>query len=241
MYVSAMTHHLQGKFLDRANVNDYIHYFVKKLRDGRSYVSRRVDAMQGTTLLFTATMSFQMPEPDQPQFFAPPPKIVMDGDFKLQLNIQEGQNFLPKEVLAPEKCMLSYKRYEHLLSTIPKDDPMYAMCAKWTSDQRHVYPVEYRPAVPTMYDKDGHLQYGTSVAYWVRSRGNSPGSINFQRAMLAFQTDQLLLVNMQSSIRSLVPSMMASLDHTMWFHNDFTMKDWLLMVVRRQDCLPFVS
>jgi len=35
---------------------------------------------------------------------------------------------------------------------------------------------------------------------------------------LAFQTDQLLLVNMQSSIRSLVPSMMASLDHTMWFH-----------------------
>lgn len=115
MYVSAITHHVQGKFLDRANVNDYIHYFVKKLRDGRSYVSRRVDAMQGTTLLFTATMSFQMPEPDQPQFFAPPPKIVMDGDFKLQLNIQEGQNFLPKEVLAPEKCMLSYKRYEHLL------------------------------------------------------------------------------------------------------------------------------
>lgn len=28
--------------------------------------------------------------------------------------------------------------------------------------------------------------------------------------------------------------MMASLDHTMWFHNDFTMKDWLLMVLENQ-------
>lgn len=37
---------------------------------------------------------------------------------------------------------------------------------------------------------------------------------------------------MQANIDKGRVTMMASLDHTMWFHNSFHMNDWLLMVVR---------
>lgn len=49
---------------------------------------------------------------------------------------------------------------------------------------------------------------------------------------------QFLLGAMQANINKGPPSMMASLDHTMWFSNAFHMSDWLLMVVRIHFCLP---
>ena len=41
---------MQGKFVDRADVHEYIMYHVQKLRNGRSYMTRRVDAKQGDTV-----------------------------------------------------------------------------------------------------------------------------------------------------------------------------------------------
>lgn len=52
-----------------------IQFRVAKLRDGRSYITRRVDAWQEDRFIFTASMSFQIPEPKQPQYYAPPPVI----------------------------------------------------------------------------------------------------------------------------------------------------------------------
>lgn len=47
-----------------------------------------------------------------------------------------------------------------------------------------------------------------------------------------FLFSQFLLGAMQANLKKGPPTMMASLDHTMWFSNAFHMSDWLLMVVR---------
>lgn len=45
-------------------------------------------------------------------------------------------------------------------------------------------------------------------------------------------TSQLMLGNMQAKFDRGKVSMMASLDHTMWFHEAFHVAEWLLLVVR---------
>ncbi|KAL4401601.1 acyl-CoA thioesterase [Malassezia pachydermatis] len=226
-------HEIHGKFLNRASHQKHIYYYVKKLRDGRSYMTRRVDAMQDQTLIFTATVSFQLPEPSQPQFYAPPPIIGATGTFKLMKFMPDGHSNLPTEVLLPDMCQPGSERYLKALEHTPKEAILHKYLTKYTNDQQNL-PVEFRPAVPTVFDENGHIQYGTKLAYWLRARGHSPGSVNDQRAVLGFHIDQFMLGNMLANLREGPPSMMASLDHTMWFHNDFDMSNWLLMVVENQ-------
>lgn len=219
--------------MNRASHKKHIYYYVKKLRDGRSYMTRRVDAMQDQTLIFTATVSFQLPEPSQPQFYAPPPIIGATGTFKLMKFMPDGHSNLPTEVLLPDMCQPGSERYLKALEHTPKEAILHKYLTKYTNDQQNL-PVEFRPAVPTVFDENGHIQYGTKLAYWLRARGHSPGSVNDQRAVLGFHIDQFMLGNMLANLREGPPSMMASLDHTMWFHNDFDMSNWLLMVVENQ-------
>lgn len=237
-------HELHGKFLNGALPMERIRYFVKNLRNGRSYCSRRVDAMQGSVLVFQASFSFQVPEPEQPQYFAPPPLIVSSGDFQLLPTVPDGQSSVPRKVLYPELCPIGHERYKHALATLPKEHRHYSLLQQWTHDQSTL-AVEYRPAVPTMYDRNGTIQHGSTMAYWLRSRGPYPGSVNHQRAALGFHVDQFMLNSMEASTNGLLkdarfevkgktPSMQTSLDHTMWFHNTFQISDWLLMVVENQ-------
>ena len=73
---------MQGKFVDRADVHEHIMYHVQKLRNGRSYMTRRVDAKQGDTVLFSVSMSFQLREPNEPTYFVPSPQVVNLEDFQ---------------------------------------------------------------------------------------------------------------------------------------------------------------
>lgn len=179
-----------------------------------------------------ATMSFQVPEPEQPQFFAPPPKMGSQGTFELMKEMPDGHQNVPTEVLLPEMSPFGSQRFHHALSQSPGTGRHYEEMMRWTYDQENLLPVEFRPAVPTIFGEDGRIQFGTKLAYWLRARGSCPGSVNRQRAILGFHIDQFMLGNIQANIKESSLKMMASLDHTMWFHNDFTMSQWLLMVVR---------
>ena len=128
-------HELHGKFLNGALPMERIRYFVKNLRNGRSYCSRRVDAMQGSVLVFQASFSFQVPEPEQPQYFAPPPLIVSSGDFQLLPTVPDGQSSVPRKVLYPELCPIGHERYKHALATLPKEHRHYSLLQQWTHDQ----------------------------------------------------------------------------------------------------------
>lgn len=205
---------------------------MEKVRDGRSYSTRRVDAMQESNLLFMATMSFQVPEPEQPQYFASPPKIVSEGAFELARDMPDDHKNAPTEVLPPELSRPGSQRYQHALTHSVDSSHYQKLIAQWTNEQENFLPVEFRPAVPNMFQKDGSVQFGSKLAYWLRARGASPGPANRQRAILGFHVDQFILANIRASVKESSVAMMASLDHTMWFYNDFTMGQWLLMVVR---------
>ncbi|WFD21593.1 palmitoyl-CoA hydrolase [Malassezia equina] len=225
---------LHGKFLRGADAQQYIDYHVTKVRDGRSFSMRRVDAMQGTTLLFMATLSFQAPEWEQPQFFAPPPEMCREGSFELMEDMPSGHQNVPSKVLLPDMSLSGTQRFQYALTHAPCTDHHYDAMVQWTYTQEHVLPVEFRPAVPTIFGNDGQVQFGSKLAYWLRARGTSPGPANRQRAILGFHIDQFMLGSIQANVRENPVTMMTSLDHTMWFYNHFSMSEWLLMVVENQ-------
>lgn len=57
-----VVHSMHGYFLSPGNLVEVLEYRVVRLRDGRSFTSRRVDTWQGNRLVFTATVSFHVSE-----------------------------------------------------------------------------------------------------------------------------------------------------------------------------------
>ncbi|MFI1978898.1 acyl-CoA thioesterase [Streptomyces wedmorensis] len=73
-----IAHSLHGHFLRPGDTARPLVYTVERVRDGSSYLSRRVTAVQGGELVFTLTASFKRPEsaddrqPAMPRTPAPP-------------------------------------------------------------------------------------------------------------------------------------------------------------------------
>lgn len=55
-------------------------YYVDRVRDGRSYATRSVRAVQGGKAVFVMMCSFQLPEHQQPSRFWPMPKVPPPED-----------------------------------------------------------------------------------------------------------------------------------------------------------------
>ncbi|MET8102705.1 acyl-CoA thioesterase domain-containing protein [Streptomyces sp. NPDC005236] len=66
-------HSLHGYFLRGGDPGRPVEYAVERLRDGRSYVSRRVTATQGEEVVFTLSASFKLPEDITGRQIAMPP------------------------------------------------------------------------------------------------------------------------------------------------------------------------
>ena len=109
-------------------------YHVQKLRNGRSYMTRRVDAKQGDTVLFSVSMSFQLREPNEPTYFVPSPKVVNLDDFQsLSKDLYDPYVSL-RQVVHPEQCMHAHMRYHNILHSMREDHPMYELLSQWTHD-----------------------------------------------------------------------------------------------------------
>jgi len=55
-------------------------YYVDRVRDGRSYATRSVRAVQGGKAVFIMMCSFQLPEHRQPSRYWPMPKVAPPED-----------------------------------------------------------------------------------------------------------------------------------------------------------------
>ncbi|MCU4413848.1 acyl-CoA thioesterase II [Acinetobacter sp. WU_MDCI_Axc73] len=93
-------HSLHAYFLYGGDVNAPIIYEVDPLRDGRSFSSRQVRAIQHGRTIFSAMISFAYPEeglnyqPEEPDYPAP-------EDLKSENELKDGLvNFLPENVRA---------------------------------------------------------------------------------------------------------------------------------------------
>jgi len=192
-------HSMHGYFILAGDLSLPVVYFVDRLRDGGSFTTRRVTAIQRGNAIFNLSASFHRREEglahqiDMPD--VPPPE-----ELRNELDIVR----------------------EHA------DDLPASMREIATQDR----PLDFRPV-----DGDYALGRGPREPrrmMWVRTTTALDDDPIHHRAVLAYASDYgLLVTSMRPHGRTARdPQMMvASLDHSLWFHRDFRIDDWLLYVV----------
>ncbi len=179
-------HSLHSYFLRPGRHGVPIRFAVDRIRDGRSFTTRRVNAHQAGETIFSVSASYCLDEAgiahQEPMPDAPPPDTLPDWD--------------------SERAKLI-------------DGPPPGLNA-----------VEIRMVDPWSNQKSAPRQRS-----WVRVRGPLPDDPIVHVAMLVYLTDRTLLGT--AARPHGIPwqkRMNASLDHTVWFHHEVRLDDWLLYV-----------
>ncbi len=189
-------HSLHAYFILEGDLAEPVTYFVDILRDGRSFVTRNVSALQHGRTIFTLSASFhrtetglahQLPMPDVP----PPEELRPD-----------------LEVLREE----AHRIPQRLRPVLTQDRPV---------DFRSV--LEYRPFDPRPVPPVQRM--------WVRTMGALGDEAVQHQAALAYASDYGVLATALRPHGRHVRDpglMVASLDHSIWFHRPFRADEWLL-------------
>lgn len=189
-------HSMHGYFLRPGDATLPVVYQVERVRDGGSFSTRRVTAIQKGKPIFTCSASFQIDE--------------------------EGfhhQNPMP-EVPGPEELKSETELARLVEAMIPE-----RMRERATSDK----PIEIRPVTrinpfaPKPCEPVKHV--------WFRAAAPLPDEPQLHKLLLAYASDfNLLTTAMQPHGVSVFQKFMqvASLDHSLWFHGNLRMDDWLL-------------
>lgn len=189
-------HSMHGYFILAGDLTVPVVYFVDRLRDGRSFTTRRVTAIQHGRAIFNLSASFhrheggvehQAPMPDAP----PPDSVRPEVDL-----LREIADRIP----------------ENLRAVLTQDRPL---------DIRPIDPVDPfdpQPQPPVR-------------RYWVRARGEVGDHPLNHQAVLAYASDYGLLgaALQPHGVSYRNPDVMvASLDHSLWFHRAVRVDEWLL-------------
>ncbi|MEE4229231.1 acyl-CoA thioesterase II [Pseudomonas viridiflava] len=189
-------HSLHGYFLRPGDAGLPVVYQVDRVRDGGSFSTRRVTAIQKGKPIFTCSASFQYDE-EGFEHQAPMPQIV-------------GPENLPSELeLAQQRA--------HLIPEAVHD--------KFLRPK----PIEFRPVTA---EDPYNPQPGEPVKHvWFRADGTLNDAPALHKYMLAYASDfNLLTTSLKPHAKTVWHRDMqvASLDHSLWFHNDLRADDWLL-------------
>ncbi|MEO0062548.1 MAG: hypothetical protein RLZZ08_1108 [Pseudomonadota bacterium] len=193
-------HSLHAYFLRSATEEHPVEYRVKRDLDGRSFSNRRVVASQQGVPVLNLIASYQKPQEGPGHQYAQMPDVP------------------PPEDLEPDA--LIRQRVGKELPEGPLRDLMLR--------QR---PIDIRSVEPRNWQSPGKRE---PVAHcWFRTVASLPDNPPIHRAVLAYASDfQLLATAIQPHGVSfhLGQVKAASLDHAIWFHDDFRVDDWLLYV-----------
>ncbi|GAA97806.1 hypothetical protein E5Q_04485 [Mixia osmundae IAM 14324] len=214
-------HSLHAYFLSFGNADRPIIYTVDRLRDGKSYATRSVKAIQDGRCIFSLTCSFQVPEPSQPVFQIGRPKPD-----------QVGRTAPLEDYPQPEECQPIESRFIETLEQNPNLPVKLKAFLENAIDERQHSAIEIRIADPARGGPIGMGVKSPTQAYWFRSRTPVPKDPAFQKGVLAYASDFQLISTAGNALglsgRSTPRlAMMASLDHSMYFYNDFDCSEWL--------------
>lgn len=198
-------HSLHGYFLRPGSEETAITYAVSREMDGRSFANRRVVGEQNGKAIFSMTASFQRREPGV-HHAVPMPAVPLP-------------EALPSEadLLAIYAERLPEQRREALARPRP-------------IEMRPVEPINWLRQSPSA-SSSGDTRIEPVSHTWLRCVAPLPDDPAIHRTLLAYASDMTLLGT------SLLPHGLswaagtakgASLDHAIWFHDDFRADDWLL-------------
>jgi acyl-CoA thioesterase-2 len=198
-------HSLHAYFLRPGDTGAPILYTVEPVRDGGSFTTRRVLAVQHGEVIFSLAASCQVPE-DGPAYQFP--RLDAPGP-------DEEAGVGPMNGGAP--------------ATAADPDPETAQA--WRDDFLSRFPVEVRfPEGPARLAAMRGEKGPPRQRFWVRSRQPLPDDPLVHVCAVTYVSDLFLISSampphgLAAGTHSVTA---ASLDHAVWFHAPFRFDDWL--------------
>lgn len=191
-------HSLHAYFLRAGDAEAPIIYDVERARDGGSFSTRRIVAIQHGRPIFNMSVSFQIREDgcdhqlDMPADIPAPEDVEPEAEF-----LERHRDRLPQHFL---DAFIRQRPVE--IRPIDSEDPMEP---EPMAPFRNSW-IRARGALP---DDDGTI-HRALLAYASDFRLLATALLPHGRSIFQERTQ------------------MASLDHAMWFHREFRMDDWLL-------------
>tara|TARA_B100000579_G_scaffold307979_1_gene257682 strand:- start:178 stop:1050 length:873 start_codon:yes stop_codon:yes gene_type:complete len=190
-------HSLHAYFLRPGIMKQPVLFSVDPIRNGRSFSTRTVKAIQNNEIIFTMTVSFQKDEAGMSHSIDMP-KVPMPEDLKDEIEMRtEDIDKVPEEL---RPYFLKEREYS----------------IKWV-EWNDVFEPKVLPPIRNV---------------WLKPNGVIPPGRETHNAFLAYISDSGILAPalFPHGISYMSPDlMMASLDHTMWFHKpNFEFNDWVL-------------
>ncbi|WJX82990.1 Acyl-CoA hydrolase 2 [Trifolium repens] len=199
-----VVHSLHVYFLLVGDFNIPILYKVKRLREGKSFATRKVDAIQKGNIIFTLLASFQ----------------------KDELGFQHQEVSMPS-VPAPDQLVSLEELHEQRL-TDPRLPRTYR--AKVATAEFIPWPIEIRFCEPR--PTTNQTKSPPSLRYWFRAKGKLSDDQALHRCVAAFASDLIFLqVSVNPHRRVGLKTRAVSLDHSMWFHRPLRADDWVLFEI----------
>ncbi|CAI0470399.1 unnamed protein product [Linum tenue] len=200
-----IVHSLHSYFLLVGDFDMPILYQVHRVRDGKSFATRRVDAIQKGNVVFTLLASFQ----------------------------KEETGFKHQEVAMPSvpdpEMLLSLEQLRDKRLTDPRLPRSYRN--KVAAKEFVPWPIEIRFCEPST--RTNQTKSPPSLKYWFRAKGKLSDDQALQRCVAAFASDLIFLqVSLNPHRYRGLKASAVSLDHSMWFHRPFRADDWILFVIK---------
>ncbi len=198
-----VVHSLHAYFLQRGDFNAPIVYFVDRSRDGHSFSSRRVTAIQHGAQIFTLAASFQVPQRGVEHQLSMPKVPGPEAVAHRSLPTREMLEQLPDKL---REFYRSERPFE-----FRQVDP--------ATVERAGEPLALAPEART-------LQY-----FWIRTVDRLPDDDVLHRCLLAYVSDFHLLHTATLPHERLFAGarrMLASIGHAMWFHRPARIDEWFL-------------
>lgn len=194
-------HSVHGYFLREGDTRAPIVYFVDRPRDGRSFTSRRVTAIQHGEAIFHLSASFHLMEPGMDHQVTmpevPAPEDLEDELDVIRANVDRYPEALRAIVTQDRPLEFRRAHPEKLFEPGPSDA---------ASAKRMVW-FKLRERIP-----DAVILHQATLAY-ASDYGFLPTAL--QPHGVSWRDPRLVL---------------ASLDHTLWLHRPFRADEWLLYV-----------
>ena len=193
-------HSLHGYFMLAGDATKPIVYTVDCIRDGKSFVTRRIVAVQNGRAIFSSAASFHKNEQGY-----------------------EHQDTMP-DIKGPEGIESEVEMVARLADKIPKEIREKLLCKK-PIEIRVVNPMD--PFSPEIMLPEKYV--------WFRAIDKLPDDSAIHKYMLAYASDfHLVGTALYPHGKSFwsFDMQVASLDHSIWFHREFKMDDWLLYVMK---------
>lgn len=194
-------HSLHSYFLRPGDPKLPILYQVDRIRDGGSFTTRRVVAVQKGKAIFSMSASFQ--------------SIENGLAHQIEMPDVPGPYELPSEKEILERRRAEFPEVsEQLLQMVHGERP-----------------VEIRQVENFTYFKPEKMPPVKHI--WYRAKKKLGDDLLKHQCLLAYASDVgfLSTSNMPHGKSFMTGLMMASIDHSLWFHRPFDFEDWILIAM----------